>query len=189
MTTMKFCSIAYQHADWLSKNRLADPVTGCDSDGYLLSALTGGFHANFDSSVIEAPVSDTAIFEDVVTTIGDMLVCDSTANDTVTRLPAGTNNQILKGATGAVPAWTTVDYSGTTGTGGTVGQIAIADMTATGAVIVTALEDLGVGYVISHVVCGVGLITVYQRDVLDAGLGAATAVDTKKVAVHVIKLS
>ena len=51
--TEKFGTIPYQHAEWLSKNRMADPVTGADSDGYLLGALTGGFHANFDSSFME----------------------------------------------------------------------------------------------------------------------------------------
>lgn len=203
--TQKFGSVTYQHAEWLSKNRMADPVTGCDSDGFLFSALTGGFHANFDSSVIEAPLDGTGVMEDVVTTIGDLIVCDSTANDTVTRLANGGAGTIFVGTTGAVPkylaagsagqslisagaadpVWQTRDINGTTGTGGTVGQIAVVGMHANGAVVATALEDLGVGLVISDVVCGVDLVTVYTRDVLSVG-DARAALDSKKVAIHVV---
>jgi hypothetical protein len=273
--TEKFGAIPYQHAEWISKNRLADPVTGADSDGYLLSALTSGVHANFDGSVMEDAADDGSLSVATVDVKGDLIVCDSTALNTVTRLPAvakgrffvsqgvgeqpvyaaaaastaagalpllgagvdiayvepvaagrmliskgvnlapaynaaagtnnsfglfnaaadatflapGTVNQVLKGVGAATaPAWTTVDFSGSTGTGGTVGQIAVTNMTATGAVVVTPLADLGGALVLSHVVCGVGLITIYTKD-LDVAGGAVAAADTKAFAVHVIKLA
>jgi hypothetical protein len=86
--TEKFGAIPYQHAEWISKNRLADPVTGADSDGYLLSALTGGVHANFDASVMEDAADDGSLSVATVTTKGDLIVCDNTALNTVTALPA-----------------------------------------------------------------------------------------------------
>jgi len=78
---------------------------------------------------------------------------------------------------------------GTTGTSGTVGQIAIAGMTSAGKVIVTAAEDPGTNLVISHVVAGTGLITVYTRTVVEAGTTAAAPLDSKLVNYIVIALS
>ena len=269
--TLKFGAITHQHAEWLSNNRLADPVTGCNSDGYLLSALLSGFHANFDGSYMEEAAPGGSTVTGIVDTLGDIPVCDSTALNTLapvlavakgrffvsdgvattpkyaaapnatagalvaagagtdlgyvepvaagqflvsaasntkpkfvvagtnnsfplgntaadpTFLAPGTANQVLKGVGAATaPAWKTVDYSGTTSA---TGEIVVTDMTATGAVVVTPLENLGAGIVLSHVVCGGGLITVYSKDILDINVALAPAVNAKKFAVHVIKLS
>lgn len=75
----------------------------------------------------------------------------------------------------------------TTGTAGTVGQIAIPGMTATGAVVVTAAEALGNNIVISHVIAGTDLITVFVQDTNASG--AAVELDAKKVNYIVISLS
>ncbi len=268
--TQKFGAITHQHAEWLSKNRLADPVTGCDSDGYLLSALLSGFHANFDGSYMEEAAPAGSSVAGIVETLGDIPVCDSTANNTLapvvavtkgrffvsdgvatlpkyaaaptatagalvvagdgadvayvepvaagrflvsaaantkpkfvvagtnnslplcntaadpTFLAPGTANQLLKGVGAATaPAWTTVDYSGITSA---AGEIAIANMTGAGAVVVTPLENLGAGIVVSHVICDVGKITIYSKDILDINVALAPAVNAKTFAVHVIKL-
>lgn len=68
----KLGTIPFQHAEWLSKNRLADPTVGSDSDGYLLQALTGGFHANFDGSLMAAEtiLADTTVNTGVVSVPG-----------------------------------------------------------------------------------------------------------------------
>jgi hypothetical protein len=77
----------------------------------------------------------------------------------------------------------------TTGTSGTVGQIAIAGMTATGKIVVTAAEDPGENLIISHVVAGSGIVTVYTRTVVETGTTAAAALSGKKVNYIVISLS
>ena len=75
----------------------------------------------------------------------------------------------------------------TTGTAGTAGEIAIASMTSTGKVVVTAAEALGNNVVISHVIAATGKITVYVQDTSVSG--AATALSGKKVNYIVIALS
>lgn len=61
MATLRFGSLDYQHATWLSNNRMADPVTGSDSDGFLLAALLGGFHTNFDGCTSEMTNTITGV--------------------------------------------------------------------------------------------------------------------------------
>lgn len=70
--------------------------------------------------------------------------------------------------------------SGTTGSSGTAGQIAIAGMTAAGAVLVTPLEDIS-ATPFSYVICGTGLITIY--DTTD------TAISSKKFGYAIISLT
>jgi len=69
-------------------------------------------------------------------------------------------------------------FQATTGTGGTIGQVPIAGMTATGRVQVAGAEA---GSLPAYVIAGVGLITVY--------VAAGTGLDTKKVNVLVQSLS
>ena len=71
----------------------------------------------------------------------------------------------------------------TTGTGGTVGQIALPGMTAAGKVVVTINEDPGANLALSDVVPGVDLITVYTRN---TNTDARAELDSKKVAYIVI---
>ena len=89
----------------------------------------------------------------------------------------------------AIAALVVASGQATTGTTTTAGEIAIAGMTATGKVIVTAAEDPGENLVISHVVAGSGKITVYTRTVVEAGTTAAAALSGKKVNYIVISKS
>lgn len=50
------------------------------------------------------------------------------------------------------------------GTTNASGEILVTSMTATGKVVVTPIEDPGSDLVFSHVVCGVGKITIYVKD-------------------------
>lgn len=74
----------------------------------------------------------------------------------------------------------------TTGTAGTVGQIAIAGMTATGKIVVTAAEDPGTSLVISDVVAGTDLVTVWTKN---TDTNARAELSGKKVNYIVIALS
>ena len=75
----------------------------------------------------------------------------------------------------------------TTGTGADAGKITIAGMTASGALIVTAAESPGTEVVISHVVAGSGIATVFAKDT--SATGAATELSGKAVNYIVISLS
>lgn len=74
----------------------------------------------------------------------------------------------------------------TTGTGGTIGQFPVTNMTATGKIIVTPAEALPTDMAFSHVVAGVGIVTVY---VINVDTKAVSALDAKKVNYVVISLS
>lgn len=74
-----------------------------------------------------------------------------------------------------------------TATGANAGKITIAGMTASGVVIVTAAEVLSSAeMVISHVVAGSGIITVYEKDT--SATGAASGVSGKKINYLVVSL-
>lgn len=75
---------------------------------------------------------------------------------------------------------------GTTATGADAGKITIAGMTASGVVIVSAAESLGTNIVLSHVVAGSGIITVFAQDTNASGASAAIA--GKKINFLVISL-
>lgn len=74
----------------------------------------------------------------------------------------------------------------TTATGADAGKITIAGMTSSGVVIVSAAESLGTEVVLSHVIAGSGIITVYAKDT--SATGAATAISAKKINYLVISL-
>lgn len=106
--TEKFGTIPYQHAEWLSKNRMADPVTGADSDGYLFQAITGGFHANFDGSVMEDVADDSGISVASVETKGDLIVCNDTVLNTTIPLPDVAKGRIfVSQGVGEIPIYAT----------------------------------------------------------------------------------
>lgn len=75
---------------------------------------------------------------------------------------------------------------GTTATGSDAGKITIAGMTASGVVICTPAEALGTELVLSHVIAGSGIITVYAKDT--SATGAATAISAKKINFLVVSL-
>ena len=68
---------------------------------------------------------------------------------------------------------------GTTATGSDAGKITISGMTTSGVVICTPAESLGTELVLSHVVAGSGIITVYAKDT--SATGAAAAISGKKI--------
>lgn len=72
----------------------------------------------------------------------------------------------------------------TTATGADAGKITISGMTASGVVICTPAESLGTNIVLSHVVAGSGIITVYAQDTNASG--AAAAISGKKINYLVI---
>lgn len=74
----------------------------------------------------------------------------------------------------------------TTGTGGTVGQLALPGMTATGKLVVTLAEDPGANLALCDVVAGVDIATVYTRN---TNTDARAALDAKKVNYVVISLT
>jgi hypothetical protein len=74
----------------------------------------------------------------------------------------------------------------TTGTGGDVGKITLAGMTATGKIIVTAAEDPGTSLVISDVVADTGIVTVFTKN---TDTNARAGLSGKKVNYIVISLS
>jgi hypothetical protein len=79
---------------------------------------------------------------------------------------------------------TLVMAQGTTATGGDAGKITISGMTASGVVVCTPAESLGTNIVLSHVVAGSGIITVYAQDTNASG--AAAAIAGKKINYIVI---
>lgn len=70
-----------------------------------------------------------------------------------------------------------------------IGEITLASMTATGAVLVTPIADPGNDIVFSHVICEAGKITVYVKDASAVSPIAATAANALTVAYLVIKNS
>lgn len=83
----KFAGVPLRHADWVSDKKLADQETGCASDGFIMSALACGAHANFDGSVMEDAADDGSISAATYATKGDLVVCNDTALNTVQALP------------------------------------------------------------------------------------------------------
>jgi hypothetical protein len=77
-----------------------------------------------------------------------------------------------------------VGGQGTTATGADAGKITISGMTASGVVICTPAESLGTNIVLSHVIAGSGIITVYAQDTNASG--AAAAISNKKINYVVI---
>lgn len=75
---------------------------------------------------------------------------------------------------------------GTTGTGGSVGKITIAGMTSSGVVVAVAAESPGTEIVLSHVVAGSGIVTVFAKDT--SATGAATELSGKKINYIVVSL-
>ena len=94
--------------------------------------------------------------------------------------PKGTGVvKMTNGSLTAIPvvtAWAATQ--GTTGTVGTAGQIACVGMTAAGVVIATLAEDPGAGLVLSDVVAGSDLFTVYTKN---TSTDARAALSGKKV--------
>jgi hypothetical protein len=131
---------------------------------------------DYVDTVAAAKVSDTAYNAsswDAVTTIAPS---KNAVRDKIEALDSAKQNVLTMG-------------QATTGTAGDAGKITIANMTATGKIIVTAAEDPGENLVISHVVAGTGIVTVYTRTVVEAGTTAAAALSGKKVNYIVIALS
>jgi hypothetical protein len=79
---------------------------------------------------------------------------------------------------------TLVMAQGTTATGADAGKITIAGMTTNGVVVCTPAESLGTNIVLSYVVAGSGIITVYAQDTNASG--AAAAISGKKINYIVI---
>jgi len=131
--SLKLCTIQFQHAEWLSKNRLADPTVGDDNDGYLFSALTGGFHANFDGSYMEDAADDSGLSVAVVDVVGDLIYCNSTALNTVTRLPMVANSILTSNAGATAPVWMAAATVGRVAVGSAAGPKMLAAPAADGA--------------------------------------------------------
>lgn len=87
---------------------------------WLAAAGTVDYHLRSGSSgATNVWTAPNLVLRGVVTTLGDLIYCDSTANDSVTRLAAGTINYVLKsGGAGVAPAW---------------GQVAVGEMAAVAA--------------------------------------------------------
>jgi hypothetical protein len=62
-----------------------------------------------------------------------------------------------------------------TASGGDAGKITISGMTASGVVVCTPAESLGTNIVLSHVVAGSGIITVFAQDTNASGAAAGIA--------------
>jgi len=71
----------------------------------------------------------------------------------------------------------------TTGTGTTIGEVDIEDLTTDGVVLVTAAEDLGDEVTIGYVTAGAGKFTVY-----DNTTGTPLGLDTKLINYFVIDM-
>ena len=70
----------------------------------------------------------------------------------------------------------------TTGTGTTIGEVVIEELTTDGVVLVTAAESPGDTLAIGHVIAGAGKFTVYDNTT------TPVALDTKKINYLVIDL-
>ena len=114
--------------------------------------------------------------------VGLVSLVQTVTNGDTTHAPSGA---AVNTALGGKQATITMNAA-TTGTGATVGQVAVAGLTVNGKVIVTALADPGANLVISHVTCGAGFFTVYTKDV--TGVPTVAALDSIKVAYLIISL-
>jgi hypothetical protein len=106
------------------------------------------------ASVAAAKVSDTAYNESTWNAVTTIAPSKNAVRDQV---------EAMLTSIGTKQAALTMSQA-TTGTGGDVGKITLAGMTATGKIIVTAAEDPGTSLVISDVVAGTGIVTVFTKN-------------------------
>lgn len=97
---------------------------------------------------------------------------------------ANTGINLAVAASAALKQNVLVMAQATTATGGDAGKITISGMTASGVVVCTPAESLGTEIVLSHVVAGSGIITVFAKDT--SATGAAVEIAGKKINYIVI---